>query len=65
MGAQKRHGASEMHAEDQTAKRPVSRPSPIRKERQVFTEKAGLFKIAGIGKSKNRGGFSWRKHEIV
>ncbi|MBI2863716.1 MAG: hypothetical protein HYX94_04050 [Chloroflexi bacterium] len=34
------------------------------KELPVFTEKAGLFKIAGIGKSKQPGGFSWRKHEI-
>jgi len=40
------------------------RKSATQKELPAFTESAGLFKIAGIGKSKKPGGFSWRKHEI-
>ncbi|MDO8670383.1 MAG: hypothetical protein Q7O66_03015 [Dehalococcoidia bacterium] len=51
-----------MSAKKAGAEKAVTRKSP--KELPVFTENAGLFKIAGIGKSKQPGGFSWRKHEI-
>lgn len=31
---------------------------------RVLTRNAGIFKIMGIGESKEPGGFSWRKHEL-
>ena len=54
-----------MRAKEQAVKKTATRKSTAQKELQVFTDKAGLFKIAGIGKSKKPGGFSWRKHEIT
>ncbi len=55
-------GVITMSANKAGAEKAATRKTP--KELPVFTEKAGLFKIAGIGKSKQPGGFSWRKHEI-
>ena len=54
-----------MRAKEQAGKKTTTRKRPSGKELQVFTEKAGLFRIAGIGSSKKPGGFSWRKHEIA
>jgi len=31
---------------------------------RVLTKNAGIFKIMGIGESKEPGGWSWRKHEL-
>ena len=31
---------------------------------KVLTRDAGIFKIVGIGETKEPGGYSWRKHEL-
>lgn len=52
----------------ETEKAPRKEKKPISFARssasKPLTRRAGIFKIRGIGESKEPGGFSWRKHEL-
>ncbi|TAK30115.1 MAG: hypothetical protein EPO21_19810 [Chloroflexota bacterium] len=57
--------AKEPAGESRLSKKRTVKVKTTPAEFPVFTSNAGLFKIAGIGKSKKPGGYSWRKHEIT